>query len=255
MTMHAANDAGDSASSSIALELSGVTHRFGAKRALDDVSFRVAAGSFTALLGANGAGKSTLFALATRLFDCATGSISVFGRDLKRHPGAALSRLGVVFQDTTLDLDLSVVQNLRYAAALHGIGRHDAEAGIERGLARFGMSDRRHEKARRLNGGHRRRVEIIRALMHQPALLLLDEPTVGLDVPTRRQLVEQVHRLSRDDGVAVLWATHLVDEIEGPNDRIVLLREGRVAEQGSVAEVLAAAGVDELGALFAPSAG
>jgi ABC-2 type transport system ATP-binding protein len=245
---------GDSTSLSIALELSGVTHRFGAKCALDDVSLRVPAGSFTALLGANGAGKSTLFALATRLFDCATGSISVFGRDLKRHPGAALSRLGVVFQDTTLDLDLTVLQNLRYAAALHGVGRHDADARIERGLARFGLSDRRHEKARRLNGGHRRRVEIIRALMHEPALLLLDEPTVGLDVPTRRQLVEQVHRLSREDGVAVLWATHLVDEIEGADDRVVLLRQGRVAQQGSIPEVLAAAGVAELGALFAPAA-
>jgi ABC-2 type transport system ATP-binding protein len=234
----------------LALEVHKLSYRFGAKAALSGVSFSVAPGSFTALLGPNGAGKSTFFALATRLFDCAPGCIRIFGLDMRTHSGEALAQLGVVFQEPTLDLDLSVLQNLRYAAALHGIGRHDSEPRIEAALERFGLADRRHDKARSLNGGHRRRIEIARALMHRPKLLLLDEPTVGLDVPTRRQLVSQVHELCRDDGIAVLWATHLVDEIDSSGDRVVLLQQGKVRHQGSVAEVLAAAGVADLHALF-----
>ena len=233
-----------------ALEVEGVSYRFAERTALADVSFTVEMATFTALLGPNGAGKTTLFALATRLFDCRQGTIRIFGSDLRRHPGAALARLGVVFQEPTLDLDLTVVQNLRYAAALHGLRRRDAEPRIERELARLGLTERRNEKARRLNGGHRRRIEIARALMHEPALLLLDEPTVGLDVPTRRQLIEQVHRLCRDDGIAVLWATHLVDELDQTEDRIVLLDHGRVRAQGTAKEVLTAAGTADLRSLF-----
>jgi len=235
---------------STALQVSGVGYSFGPRRALDDVSLSVEPASFTALLGPNGAGKSTLFALATRLFDCREGSISILGHDLGCQPSQALACLGVVFQEPTLDLDLTVVQNLRYAAALHGLPRRESERRIERELTRFGLLDRRHDKARGLNGGHRRRIEIARALMHEPALLLLDEPTVGLDVPTRRQLIEQVHRLCREDGIAVLWATHLVDELDPASDRVVLLHRGRVHAQGSVAEVLAAVGTSDLRSLF-----
>jgi len=233
-----------------ALEVKAVSYQFGGKPALDDVSFVVQPASFTALLGPNGAGKTTLFALATRLFDCRTGSINIFGHDLRHQPSAALAKLGVVFQEPTLDLDLTVIQNLRYAAALHGLGRRDATNRIERELTRLGLSERRHEKARRLNGGHRRRIEIARALMHEPALLLLDEPSVGLDVPTRRQLIEQVHSLCRDDGIAVLWATHLVDELDPTTDRIVLLHRGKVRAEGKAEEVLAAAGTSDLRCLF-----
>lgn len=238
----------------LALEVTGLSYSFGAKRALSDVSFTVEAASFTALLGPNGAGKTTFFSLATRLFDSPPGTIRIFGLDVRRHPGEALARLGVVFQEPTLDLDLSVEQNLLYAAALHGLRRRDAEGRIARELARLELTERRHEKARRLNGGHRRRIEIARALMHEPALLLLDEPTVGLDVPTRRQLVDLVHRLCREDGIAVLWTTHLVDELDGASDRMVLLSQGSVQFQGTVPEVLAAAGAPDLQSLFTPVA-
>jgi ABC-2 type transport system ATP-binding protein len=238
----------------LALEVSGLSYHFGAKCALRDVSFAVEKAQFTALLGPNGAGKTTFFSLATGLFDCPPGTIRIFGHDIRRTPRAALARLGVVFQEPTLDLDLSVLQNLRYAAALHGLRRDDASLRIERELSRFGLSDRRNEKARRLNGGHRRRIEIARALMHRPALLLLDEPTVGLDVPTRRQLVDLVHQLCREDNIAVLWATHLVDELEYQGDRVVLLQQGRVRCQGTIPEVLAAAQAKDLQSLFDPSA-
>lgn len=236
------------------LDVSHLTYCFGPKRALDDVSFAVEQRSFTALLGPNGAGKSTFFALATRLFDAPAGTIRIFGLDVTRHPGKVLARLGVVFQEPTLDLNLTVLQNLRYAAALHCLKRSVAARRIERELARFGLTDRRHEKARRLNGGHRRRIEIARALMHEPALLLLDEPTVGLDAPTRGQLVALVHRLCREEGIAVLWATHLVDELDSEEDRIVLLHQGRIQAQGRIPEVLAAAGAKDLPSLFSPVA-
>ncbi|MCH7478182.1 MAG: ATP-binding cassette domain-containing protein, partial [SAR324 cluster bacterium] len=123
--------------------------------------------------------------------------------------GPVAANIGVVFQQPTLDLDLTVRQNLLYHAALHGLGRTESLARIETELGRLGMAERARERVRRLNGGHRRRVEIARALLHRPGLLLLDEPTVGLDVPTRQAIVAHVHSLAREDGVAVLWATHL----------------------------------------------
>jgi ABC-2 type transport system ATP-binding protein len=139
-------------------------------------------------------------------------------------------------------MDLTVVQNLNYHAALHGMGGKLAKQRIQQELERLNMYERRQEKIRQLNGGHRRRVEIARALLHQPALLLLDEPTVGLDVPSRQDIVEHVHRLANDENIAVLWATHLIDEIY-PKDKLVILHKGQVKASGSVVEVLQQSGV------------
>ncbi len=229
----------------IALGVERLSYSFGARRALDDVSFTIRPGAFTVLLGPNGAGKTTLFSLITRLYDSGEGSVRILGHDLRQQPLKALARIGVVFQQPTLDLDLSVMQNLRYHAALQGIARAEATRRAETELDRLEMLERRDEKVRRLNGGHRRRVEIARALLHRPALLLLDEPTVGLDVPTRRGLVEHVHGLCRDDGIAVLWATHLIDEAAA-DDRVIVLHRGRVRADGGIDEVNAAAGAADL---------
>ncbi|MCH7888456.1 MAG: ATP-binding cassette domain-containing protein [Proteobacteria bacterium] len=233
----------------VALEVVDLAFSYGAKPALEDVSFAVSPGEFKVLLGPNGAGKTTLFSLITRLYDSRQGRITVEGWDLRGHTRRALANMGVVFQLPTLDLDLSVRQNLLYHAALHGMDRARALERIEVELGRLGMAERKHEKTRRLNGGHRRRVEIARALLHEPHLLLLDEPTVGLDVPTRRDIVEHVHRLARDDGIAVLWATHLIDEISD-DDSVIVLHEGRIRADGGVAEVSAAAGASDVGGAF-----
>jgi ABC-2 type transport system ATP-binding protein len=230
-----------------ALAINGVSYAFGDRKALDEVSFTVEPGRFTALLGPNGAGKSTLFALATRLLNIPQGTIEVFGTDLGRTPGAALRRMGIVFQQPTLDLDLTVAQNLRYFASLHGIPRREADRRMEAELTRLDMAERAGEKVRALNGGHRRRAEIARALLHRPALLLLDEPTVGLDLPTRKRLIDHVHALCRDDGMAALWATHLIDEIDPATDNVIILHRGRVQAAGAVADVLAAGGTSNLG--------
>lgn len=209
------------------LEISEIGFSYGRKRALDRVSFRVEPGTFCALLGPNGAGKSTLFGLLTRLFTTHEGTIHVAGHDISRNSREALARMGVVFQSPTLDLDLTVQRNLTYFAALQGLGGKQAANRISEALERLGMADRAHERARDLNGGHRRRTEIARALIHKPSVLLLDEPTVGLDVAARASIVSHVHSLASEEGLTVLWATHLTDEVK-PADRLVILHQGRI---------------------------
>jgi len=223
-----------------ALSAEGVSHCYGPRQALDDVSVSIGSGRFVALLGLNGAGKSTLFSLVTRLFAIQAGRIRLFGHDVVREPGEALRLLGVVFQPRTLDLDLSVLQNLTYHAALHGIGARDARRRADEVLARIALADRANDKVRDLSGGQMRRVEIARALLHRPRLLILDEPTVGLDIKARADILEHVRRLVSEENVAVVWATHLVDEI-GDGDDLIVLHRGRVLAQGPVAEIARAA--------------
>ncbi len=220
-----------------ALSIEDLSFSYSGRKALDKVSFSVKSSECTILLGPNGAGKSTLFSLITRLYDSHHGNIQLCGFDVKKETRNALARLGVVFQQTTLDLDLTVMQNLRYHTALQGMSRKLATQRIQQELERMCMYERRSEKVRQLNGGHRRRVEIARALLHKPALLLLDEPTTGLDVPSRQSIVEHVHQLVADKGLAVLWATHLIDEIY-PQDQLIIMHKGQVRVKGSVDEVL-----------------
>lgn len=208
------------------LEVSNVSFRHGKKLALSEVSFSLTPGRFSALLGPNGAGKSTLFSLLTRLLVTNEGRIDVAGHDISRDARAALAKIGVVFQQPTLDLDMSVSRNMSYFAALHGLSGRGAQAQIDAALDRLDMRDRSAEKVRNLNGGHRRRMEIARALVHRPEILLLDEPTVGLDTASRRAITTHVHDLA-DAGLTVFWATHLVDEI-APDDDVVILHQGRV---------------------------
>jgi ABC-2 type transport system ATP-binding protein len=232
-----------------ALKVDGLSHAYGARRALKAVTFSLAPATFTVLLGLNGAGKSTLFALITRLYATQTGHIAIFGNDIGRASGEALRLLGVVFQPRTLDLDLSVMQNLLYHAALHGIGRREARLRAEAILTRIMLADRAHDKIRSLSGGQMRRVEIARALLHRPRLLVLDEPTVGLDIKARADILAHVHRLVAEDGVCVLWATHLIDEID-TNDGLIVLHHGRMLAHGSVPGVMAQTSTGDIRAAF-----
>ena len=233
----------------LALDVENLSFAYGPKKALDGVNFSVNSGECTILLGPNGAGKSTLFSLITRLYDSRTGSIAICGFDVKRDSRRALAKLGVVFQQTTLDPDLSVTQNLRYHAALHGIGRKAADLRIQEELERFNMFERRGERVRQLNGGHKRRVEIARALLHKPSLLLLDEPTVGLDMPSREAIVSHVHELVRQQQLAVLWATHLIDEI-ADDDSLIVMHKGQIKAQGKLETILQCNGAKNVGQVF-----
>jgi ABC-2 type transport system ATP-binding protein len=214
-----------------ALAVAGLSHSFGRRPVLDAVAFRIEPGSFTVLLGPNGAGKTTLVSLLTGLYGARAGEVRIFGHPLRQKPLAGLRRLGVVFQTPTLDLDLTVAENLAYHGALHGLSRPVALERARRELARLGLLDRMGERARALSGGFRRRVEIARALLPEPGLLLVDEGTAGLDVAARRSLLDHARALCRERGLAVLWATHLLDEAED-EDRLLVLHEGRIRFDG-----------------------
>jgi ABC-2 type transport system ATP-binding protein len=225
-----------------AIRVQGLRHHYGDKAALAGIDFTLEAGAFLALLGPNGAGKTTLFSLLTRLLSAPADTIALFGHDLHRAPQAAMRTLGVVFQQPTLDLDLTVAQNLAYHGALQGMAPRLVRERAEEELARFGLADRRNDRVRELNGGHRRRVEIARALLHHPRLLLLDEASAGLDLETRQALYRHVRGLCGERGTAVLWTTHLVEELALDDDTMVLHR-GRVVARGSLRELVAARGV------------
>lgn len=228
-----------------ALVVNDVSHRFGETVALDGVSLVVRRGSFVVLLGLNGAGKSTLFSLVTRLYDNVTGEIRILGHDVRRRPTVALQRLGVVFQSKTLDADLTLRQNLLYHAALHGIPRREARARAAQALEKVELSDRAGDRVRNLSGGQARRVEIARSLLHRPICLLLDEPTVGLDIGSRESVVRIVRSLVDHEGMGVLWATHLIDEVAA-SDRLVVLHKGRILFSGSVPEFFDVTGASDV---------
>ena len=231
------------------LELTAVSYSYGSRKVLDEVSFSIDSGEFAVLLGLNGAGKTTLFSLISHLFSPQTGNIRVFGHDIHRRAGSALRRLGIVFQARTLDLDLTVQQNLAYHASLHGIRTGAARDRIWELLASIDMEDRLHDKARSLSGGQMRRVEIIRALLHRPSLLLLDEATVGLDIKSRAAILADIRRLVEQEGTSVLWATHLIDEVN-QTDHVVVLNAGKVVADGAVADVIRQTGSTTLHQAF-----
>lgn len=231
------------------LDVAGLTKTYGKLCALDKVSFQVTKGSVVALLGNNGAGKTTLFQLLTGLFVADAGRIEVFGQDMATRPEAALARLGIVFQQPALDLDLSARQNLMFHARLHGMPRQEARAAVIDVLVQFGLAEIAGKPARELSGGTRRKVELARALVTSPDLLLLDEPSSGLDMQSRLDLTHTVFAGARKRGIAVLWSTHIVSDIEGA-DQVVVLTRGRVAAQGSPDSLLAHTGAATLEQAF-----
>jgi len=226
-----------------------VSRRYGATQALDAVSLAVAPGEMVALLGPNGAGKTTLFQLLTGLFVADSGAVEVLGVDMRREPVRALAQLGVVFQQPALDLNLSVRASLRFHADLHGLPRSVARPRIDALLARFGLAEVAGKPARELSGGNRRKVELVRALLHEPRLLLMDEATVGLDPASRAQLLEEVLQARAERGLGVLWATHLVDEAERAQ-RVVVLNKGKVLWDGTAQALCAQQGVPTLQGAF-----
>ncbi|MCG7864719.1 MAG: ABC transporter ATP-binding protein [Candidatus Thiodiazotropha endolucinida] len=235
--------------SAAALALKGVSFSYTKRQVLDDVSFTLEPGEFCVLLGINGAGKTTLFSLITRLFVSRGGAIDIYGYDLHSQTRKALAQLGVVFQQPTLDLDLSLMQNLRYHCALQGLDSGELKTHMQTVLDEIELGDRADDKVRALSGGQRRRVELVRALLHQPRLLLADEPTVGLDIHSRQAILQQVRKRCREDGIGVLWATHLVDEVE-TEDRLVVLHDGKVLAHGSARQIMQETGTDSVKQAF-----
>ena len=224
-----------------AIELQGLVKRYGERVALGGLSLSLPPGQWVALLGPNGAGKSTLFQVLTGLFAADEGDVNVAGQSLRHSPVAALRHIGVVFQQMSLDLDMSVRANLRFHAALHGLRGPMAEERIAKDCEAGGLGKDLQRLVRELSGGNRRKVELVRALLHRPAVLLMDEPTVGLDPKSRRELLAAIRSDVTHRHSTVLWATHLVEEAEAA-DRVLVLHKGKLLADGTPAEVTAALG-------------
>ncbi len=225
-----------------------LSYSYGEKQALKGLDLNLSSG-FNVLLGPNGAGKSTLFSLLTGLYSAPRGMIEINGFDLYSNRSQIMSEIGVVFQQTTLDLDLSVKQNLLYFASLHGISSTEALANVEIILSQLNLVERLNDRVRSLNGGHRRRVEIARALIHQPKVLLLDEATSGLDVDSRLLIISHVRNLCKTLGICVLWATHLIDEVK-PDDTLVIINNGEIQAQALSADLCTKYSVDDIYQLY-----
>ena len=231
------------------LQIDALAKHYGERRAIDGLNLTLQAGCFAVLLGPNGAGKSTLFQVLTGLFAADAGEVRVDGQSMRRSAVAALAQIGVVFQQMSLDLDLSVLRNLRFHADLHGLARTVAAERIAAGCAAAGLTPDLMRPVRELSGGNRRKVELVRALLHQPSLLLMDEPTVGLDPKSRRDLRAGVLADVRGRASSVLWATHLVEEAEAA-DRVLVLHKGKLLADGSPADVATALGGGSLEEAF-----
>lgn len=228
-----------------AVRLDGLTHRYGDRLALHDVRLVVTPGTLFGLLGPNGGGKTTLFRILATLMPPTAGTAAVFGFDTVAAPEAVRRRLGVVFQQPALDAELTVLENLRFHAAFYGLRGAEREARIDTLLARFGLAERARSRVGTLSGGLQRRADLARGLLHAPPLLLLDEPTTGLDPAARRAFWEVLDDLRRTEGITFVVATHLLEEAEAC-DRLALLDCGHLRAEGTPAALKAALGEEAL---------
>jgi ABC-2 type transport system ATP-binding protein len=225
------------------IQVQNLTHRYGERVALSNVSFEVKAGEIFGLLGPNGGGKSTLFRILSTMMAPTEGKAVLDGHDVEREPGAVRREIGVVFQTQSLDRALTVEENLRAQGHLHGLSGHLLRDRMNRAMERLGLKDRRKDLVEALSGGLRRRVEIAKALLHQPKVLLMDEASSGLDPAARRELSRHIESLREHEGVTILLTTHIMEEADRC-DRLVLLHQGNIVAQGSSAELRARIGGD-----------
>lgn len=227
------------------VHIDDLTHCYGSLTALDNISLTVPQGSFYGLLGPNGSGKTTLFRILATLLNPSEGSVRIFGADPLTHPARVRQYTGIVFQGVALDDELTVLENLRTHASLYGLQRSAFRERLARLLPLFGLEERLHERTERLSGGLKRRVDLVRGLLHAPPLLLLDEPATGLDPAARQALREAIDRLRRQEGTTIVLATHLMEEADRC-DYLAILDRGRVVAQGAPASLKQAVGEETL---------
>jgi ABC-2 type transport system ATP-binding protein len=219
-----------------AVEVEDLRHLYGSRQALAGVSFRVSRGEIFGFLGPNGGGKTTLFKILSTLMPATGGTVRVLGWDLAREARAVRMRLGVVFQRPSLDPKLTVAENLRHHGHLYGLHGGALRNQAQGMLARLGLADRAADLVETLSGGLQRRTELAKGLLHRPDLLLLDEPSTGLDPGARRDFMAYLHKLRAEDGVTVLLTTHFIEEAERC-DRVGILQQGRLVATGTPEEL------------------
>ncbi|MEM1366561.1 MAG: ABC transporter ATP-binding protein [Cyanobacteria bacterium P01_H01_bin.15] len=235
--MQVAKEAGQAkTSTNVAIALREVAKDFGAQSVVQNLSVEIGRGELFGLLGPNGAGKSTTIRMIIALTRPSAGQIEVAGWDVQQFPEAVKRSIGVVLQQTSVDGDLSVWENLEFHGRMHHIPNPERQARIRRWLDYVGLSDRRNALVKTLSGGMKRRLQIARALLHEPQVLFLDEPTVGLDPQTRRRLWEIIQDLNQQ-GMTILLTTHYMEEAEFLCDRIGIMNQGQLIELGTWGEL------------------
>lgn len=216
---------------STAVSVSGLHFRFGEREVLRDLHLQIQAGSRHALLGPNGSGKTTFFRILATLLRQEKGSVAVFGRALPLYANEVRARMGVVFQQVALDGELTVLENLRIQGALQGLSRETIKHRADLLLEQFGLRDRAHDPVHTLSGGLKRRADLVRVLLHEPELLLLDEPTVALDPAARAQFWSSLHHVQAETGCTLVIATHLLDEADQANT-VSIMHQGEIVVSG-----------------------
>jgi len=213
----------------VAIQVDGLTKTFGDTTAVDGLSFRVEDGELFGLLGPNGAGKSTLINVLVTLLRPTSGSATVDGHDVVAETGAVRNSIGIVFQEPALDEELTGAENLHFHARLYGMDRADRERRVDEIFDLVGLSAERDDRVGTYSGGMKRRLEIGRGLLHEPSVLFLDEPTVGLDARTRRDTWEYIQRMNEEAGVSIVLTTHYIEEAEQLCDRVAVVDDGDIA--------------------------
>jgi len=219
------------------IEAEGVTKRFGKLTAVDDISFKVQAGEIFAFLGPNGAGKSTTIKMLTTMLRPTSGKLHLAGFNVTKDQASVRQNLGIVFQDPSLDEELSAKENMELHAALYHVPKDEQGKRIDDLLKLVGLHERKDSYIKTFSGGMRRRLEIARGLLHHPKVLFLDEPTLGLDTQTRNVLWEYVKKLSKTEGMTIFFTTHYLDEAEEVAERIAIIDHGKIIATGTAAEL------------------
>jgi ABC-2 type transport system ATP-binding protein len=228
-----------------AVDISHLAYRYGEHEAIRDLTLHIADREIFAVLGPNGSGKTTLFRVLSTLIPIQQGEVSILGYDLRRDAGAIRALLGVVFQAPSIDKKLTVLENAIHHGRLYGLGGRELYARADEMLGRLGLADRRNDLVEKLSGGLRRRVELATGMLHRPRLLLLDEPSTGLDPGARSDLWKYLVEVRDSEGVTVVVTTHLLDEAEKA-DRIAIMHKGQLAALDTPATLQAAVGGDAI---------
>ena len=231
------------------LKIENLTKHYNDFLALKKINIDIKAGELVILLGPNGAGKSTLFSILSGMLSPDRGDCYISGKSIIHEPVLALKNLGIVFQQPTIDTELTVLDNLLFHARLHGIKTKNIKEYIFKELSSYNLENKIHKKVKILSGGEKRKVELIRSLIHKPRILLMDEPTVGLDPSSRKELLLKVHTLKNKDKLSILWTTHLVDEAEKA-DRVIVLNKGEILKIGTPSEIIKEMNVQSLERAF-----
>lgn len=228
------------------IEIKNLTKKYGDFTAVDDISLHVEKGEVFAFLGPNGAGKTTTIKMLTTLLNPTKGEVFLGGHNVIENPGQTRKSFGIVFQDPSLDNELTAYENMQFHAILYGIKKEVYQKRIADLLNLVELSDRKDSFVKNFSGGMKRRLEIARGLLHNPQVLFLDEPTIGLDPQTRNHIWAYIHNLNKQENVTIFFTTHHMEEVERMASKVAIIDHGKMLITGTIADILQKAGTEKL---------